>query len=186
MTTAFNNYREPDTTIVESVTRQRISTSFIVVNIENSQSSRLSHLEGIRDVNDRGGLGDNELMMTEPPTEDDDEIPMMPLFGTIGNIFPSSAASLHERPSSAPMLTDPVTSSFVPIGLHSPHPSQSACSDDQSEQEKSFEFPLAHARVFTTAPLGPAFRQFSHDYNMDGNSPVVLKVSCLLCSSAIF
>jgi hypothetical protein len=74
------------------------------------------------------------------------------------------------------MLTDPVTSSFVPIGLHSPHPSQSACSDEQSEQEKNLGFPLAHGRVYTTAPLGPAFKQFSRDENSDGNAPVVLKV----------
>ena len=86
------------------------------------------------------------------------------------------SSSPHERPSSAPMLTDPVTSSFVPIGLQSPHPSQSACSDEQNEQEKTFGFPLAHGRVYTTAPLGPAFRQYARDGGEDGNSPVVLKV----------
>ena len=74
------------------------------------------------------------------------------------------------------MLTDPVTSSFVPIGLQSPHPSQSACSDEQNEQEKTFGFPLAHGRVYTTAPLGAAFKQYARDGNEDGNSPVVLKV----------
>ncbi|CAB4044035.1 mediator of RNA polymerase II transcription subunit 13-like, partial [Paramuricea clavata] len=79
VTTAFNNYREPDTTIVESVTRQRISTSFIVINIENSQSTRLAQLDGIHDMDERVGL-DSELMMSEPNTEDDDELPMMPLF----------------------------------------------------------------------------------------------------------
>ena len=157
-----------------------------MINVDNSQACRPSQLDGIRDVDDRGGLVDTDLMMTEPPTEDDDEIPMMPLFGAIDNIFPQPrmshlnpnlrSASPHERPSSAPMLTDAVTSSFVPIGLQSPHPSQSACSDDQSEQEKTFGFPLAHGRVFTTAPLGPGFRQFSRDGDTDGNSPVVLKV----------
>ncbi|XP_028400914.1 mediator of RNA polymerase II transcription subunit 13-like isoform X2 [Dendronephthya gigantea] len=187
VTTAFNNYRDPDTTIVESVTRQRISSSFIVINIENSQSTRLAQHDGIHDVDDRGGLVDNELMLTEPPTEDDDEIPMMPLFS---NIFPPSrishlhqdlrSSSPHERPSSAPMLTDTVTSSFVPIGIQSPHPSQSACSDEQSEQEKNFGFPLAHGRVYTTAPLGPAFKQFSRDEHLDGSSPVVLKAALLL------
>ena len=80
VTTAFNNYREPDTSIVESVTRQRISTSFIVINIENSQSTRLAQLDGIHDMDERVGL-DSELMMSEPNTEDDDELPMMPLFG---------------------------------------------------------------------------------------------------------
>ena len=85
-------------------------------------------------------------------------------------------SSPNERPSSAPMLTDPVTSSFVPIGLHSPHPSQSACSEEQNEQEKNFGFPLAHGRIYTTAPLGTAFKQFSRDDHVDGNSPVVLKV----------
>ena len=81
VTTAFNDYRGPDTTIVESVTRQRISTSFIVINIENSQSTRLAQLDGMHDVDDRTALVDSELMMTEPNTEDDDEMPMMPLFG---------------------------------------------------------------------------------------------------------
>ena len=81
MTTAFNNYREPDTTVVEPATRQRISTSFIVINIENSQSARLAQLDGIHDVDDRAGLIDSELMMSEPTTEDDDEMPLMPLFG---------------------------------------------------------------------------------------------------------
>lgn len=81
VTTAFNNYREPDTTIVESVTRQRISTSFIIINIENSQSTRLAQLDGMHDVDDRAALVDSELMMTEPNTEDDDEMPMIPLFG---------------------------------------------------------------------------------------------------------
>ena len=78
------------------------------------------------------------------------------------------------------MLTDPVTSSFVPIGLHSPHPSQSACSDEQSDQDKNLGFPLAHGRIYTTAPLGPSFKQFSRDRNLDGNSPVVLKVNFLM------
>ena len=81
MTTAFSNYREPDTTIVESVTRQRISTSFIVINIENSQSVRLAQLDGMHDVDDRAGLIDGDLMMSEPNMEDDDEMPLMPLFG---------------------------------------------------------------------------------------------------------
>ena len=84
VTTAFSNYREPETTIVESVTRQRISTSFIVINIENSQSVRLAQLDGIHDVGDRGGLMDNDLMMSEPNMEDDDEMPLMPFFGMYG------------------------------------------------------------------------------------------------------
>jgi hypothetical protein len=80
------------------------------------------------------------------------------------------------------MLTDPVTSSFVPIGLQSPHPSQSACSDEQSEQEKNLGFPLAHGRIYTTAPLGSAFKQFSREGNLNGNSPVILKVNHHLIS----
>ena len=35
----------------------------------------------MHDVDDRAALVDSELMMTEPTTEDDDEIPMIPLFG---------------------------------------------------------------------------------------------------------
>lgn len=74
------------------------------------------------------------------------------------------------------MLTDTVSSSFVPIGMNSPHPSQSVCSDDHTEQDKGFGRPLAHGRIFTTAPFGPAFREFAHGEHVDGSTPIVLKV----------
>lgn len=134
-------------------------------------------------MDSRDDLADHELYMAEPPTEDDDEISLMPLFGSI---FPPTkpshlhqglrSASPHERPSSAPMLTDPVSSPFVPISQQSPHQSQSTGSEDQNDQEKNLFFPLAHGRIFTTAPLGPTFEQFSRDKELDGSSPVVLKV----------
>lgn len=65
---------------MESVTRQRISTSFIVINKETSLSTRLAQPDSMQDVDDRGGVVDSELM-SEPNTEDDDELPMIPLFG---------------------------------------------------------------------------------------------------------
>ena len=144
--------------------------------------SHLSQLDGMREMDSQGDLVDTNLLMPEPPPEDDDEIPMMPLFVSI---FPSKPSlhqelrseSPHERPSSAPMLTDPVSSPFVPISLQSPHQSQqSASSDEQSVHEKNLGFPLAHGRMFTTAPLGTVFKHFSRGKEPDENSPVVLKV----------
>ena len=69
-------------TIVEPVTRQRISASFVVVSSEMTPSSRHSQLDVMRSVDDR-----SELLMSESNPEDDDEMPMMPLFGIIHQLY---------------------------------------------------------------------------------------------------